>query len=374
MEHREESININEEQKEAEEQSEYLAELEQLFGVDKGHMPTIWEQPQDPLISDPGTGCSVPGAYNPHQTFCTECMDVIQDAHHVMWCDTAKPRHCSSATVITVGSENGPRRDVSDDLSPDIPSEIVGALELDGMLPERTTDKEREPFSRQDPASDSPGAAQEGTSIPPPPPEPTLAALAWCKTVPNGIPSFTAATAEVVGSINFDGSEAEQANVVSGTKQASFKSYAILLYNPTGETTRNSEWARRVTPTPEALSDRSTTSTKGIGEPWQGLFLHPPFTLVEPMGACSDNGQNHGYGTAATLAHCQERAPPLFLFVVKQTGNCPTSASGPACNARPIQQKQLYAMLQSRSSSSMSCLKYVVRTPRTRYIPLWIGT
>ena len=94
MEHREESININEEQKEAEEQSEYLAELEQLFGVDKGHMPTIWEQPQNPLISDPGTGCSVPGAYNPHQTFCTECMDVVQDAHHVMWCDTAKPRPC----------------------------------------------------------------------------------------------------------------------------------------------------------------------------------------------------------------------------------------------------------------------------------------
>ena len=71
------------------------------------------------------------------------------------------------------------------------------------------------------------------------------------------------------------------------------------------ETTRTSECARRVTPTPETQPDWSTTSTKGIGKPWQGLFLHPPFGLMEGVGATS---QNHGCEATATLAHCQERA------------------------------------------------------------------
>ena len=73
----------------------------------------------------------------------------------------------------------------------------------------------------------------------------------------------------------------------------------------TGETTRTSECARRVTPTPEVYPDQSTTSTRDIEKPWQGVFLLPPFGLIEGMGACS---QNHGCQATPTLASCQEQA------------------------------------------------------------------
>ena len=80
-----------------------------------------------------------------------------------------------------------------------------------------------------------------------------------------------------------------------------------------------------MTPTPEAYSDRSTTSIKGIGEPWQGLFLPPPFTLIGPMGACSDSGQIYGYDIAPTLARCQERARRSIPLPSKQVNGSDSS-------------------------------------------------
>ena len=44
----------------------------------------------------------------------------------------------------------------------------------------------------------------------------------------NGIQSSTVVTAEAEWSRNFDADDAEQANVASGAKQASFESYAIF--------------------------------------------------------------------------------------------------------------------------------------------------
>ena len=103
------------------------------------------------------------------QTVRTKYTDDVRSAHPVTWCDAAEPHAYMSSTVITVGSEKEQKRDISGDLSPDIPSDIVGILETDGILPEKVDEEENEGISRQDPAANSPGAATRSTSIPPPP-------------------------------------------------------------------------------------------------------------------------------------------------------------------------------------------------------------
>ena len=153
------TIDVNEKHKGAEAQEDYAAELESLFGVEKGHLHATWEPPQNPLISDSGTSHTVPGAYNPHQPVPTACMDVVRDAHQVMWCDTAIRHPCMPATVITVGSENGPKSDILGNSSSDIQSELNKALEMGGTLPEKINEKEKERLSLEDPVADSPGAA-----------------------------------------------------------------------------------------------------------------------------------------------------------------------------------------------------------------------
>jgi len=69
--------------------------------------------------------------------------------------------------LITVGSKNEPKSDILGNLSSDIPSEINEALEMGEILPEKTTEEEKERLSRQDLAGDSSGAATRSTSIPP---------------------------------------------------------------------------------------------------------------------------------------------------------------------------------------------------------------
>ena len=48
----------------------------------------------------------------------------------------------------------------------------------------------------------------------------------------------------------------------------------------------------------------STTLARGIGKPWQGLFLPPPFGLIEVVGACSQKKGLPGAGNPRT------RGPP----------------------------------------------------------------
>ena len=115
------------------------------------------------------------------QTVHTKYMDDVKSAHPVTWCDAAEPHAYMSSTVITVGSEKDQKRDISGDLSPDIPSDIVGILETDGILPEKVDGEENEGISRQDPAADGPGAATRSTSIPPPPPGRGFRPPAWAR-------------------------------------------------------------------------------------------------------------------------------------------------------------------------------------------------
>ena len=88
-EHRETLTEVNEKKTEAEDQEDYLSELESLFEVGNGPTWARSEPTANLPVSDPGTGVSAWMDSGSSQAVPTMSFDVTKGVNGVTWCDTA---------------------------------------------------------------------------------------------------------------------------------------------------------------------------------------------------------------------------------------------------------------------------------------------